>query len=118
MVKSFEHLVKKTATKKSKATAKKKTKELLDTFDKRIKTCSYIDSSELFKDCEEAWYLFVDFSKDCSWGDNDLSLIAASLIGDTLDNSDPSTKEEEKQIKIIFKRIDELGLDFFVNLEN
>lgn len=94
------------------------TKKLLETFDKRIKTCSYIDSSELFKDCKDAWNLFVEFIKDCSWGDNNLSLITADLIADTLDNSDPTTKEEEKQIKVVFKRIDDLGRDFYINLED
>ena len=95
-----------------------RTKKLLETFDKRIKTCSYIDSSELFKDCIDAWNLFVAFSEDCSWGDNNLSLITAGLIADTLDHSDPSCREEEEQIKIVFKRIDDLGRDFYVNLED
>ena len=95
----------------------------------RIVTTSFVEASDLFENCLEAWDVFCNSDPNCSWGDNNRTLINASYIGSVLEDYDvdeDSSPDLSEQISTVLKRIKETGGqlqdgsndDFYVDLEN
>jgi len=85
------------------------------------KTCEFYEASDLFEDCEFAWQRFTDSDPDCSWGNNNRTLVRAVLIYDALDRliTDEDDVNVELEMEAVKNRIKEqIGLDSYVDLEN
>jgi hypothetical protein len=83
-----------------------------------IQTCKYVSSSEIFKGLERAWDVFVNSSPDCTWGDNNRSLVTADVIVDSLELTDVDEGEEELQVNLALERLKEVPQDVYVDLES
>lgn len=83
-----------------------------------IKTCKYVEASEVFKNQDLAWDLFIESDPDCSWGDNNRTMVTADVIVDALENCDADEGDEEKQVKKVVKILRSLPQDMYVDLEN
>lgn len=84
-----------------------------------IKTCRYVEASEIFKDCPLAWELFVDGDPGCSWGDNNRTMVTSDTISNVTDTFLENIDEKhDDQIRIVNSRLDSLDADVFVDLEN
>lgn len=82
-----------------------------------IKTCRYVGASEIFKGLDLAWEVFCNSDPDCTWGDNNRSLVTADVIIDAIEASDMNDKESS-QAKKAFERLDSLEDDIYVDLES
>jgi hypothetical protein len=84
-----------------------------------IKTCRYVEATEIFKDCHLAWELFADGNPDCTWGSNNRTMVTpdviSNIIDDRLENIDET---HDKQINLVNSRLDSLEPDVYVDLEN
>lgn len=85
-----------------------------------VKTTVFVEASDLFKNCRGAWNAFTISEPNCSWGDNNRTLINASYIASVLEQYDSEDDGEEvaRQIQTVQDRIKELKDDFYVDLEN
>jgi hypothetical protein len=87
------------------------------------KTAEFVDATDLFEGCDKAWDYFCDSDPDCSWGNNNRTLVTADTIFDALHDFDGDVEDEEeeelgRQIDTVLERVKELGDDFYVDLEN
>lgn len=83
-----------------------------------IQTCQYVEASYVFKDCPLAWDVFSNGEPDCSWGDNNRTLVTPDLIFNLLDErSAENGKRAKAQIKTVLKRLVKLG-QTYIDLEN
>lgn len=91
-----------------------------------VESCRFVLASDVFKDCSDAWATFCDNDPDCSFGSNNRSMITVDVIRTTLENFlfededdvDYQPSEEEKQIKLVFERLDSIEHDVYIDLEN
>ena len=80
-----------------------------------IKTCQYVEASEVFKGFGLALDVFVNSDPNCTWGNNNRSMVTPDVIIDALENSD---EEEQTQVKKVVKILKSLPQDMYVDLEN
>lgn len=83
-----------------------------------IQTCKYVGAAEIFEGLDRAWDAFVNSSPDCTWGDNNRSLVTADVIVDSLELTDVDEGEEERQVNLALERLKEVPQDVYVDLEN
>ena len=82
-----------------------------------IRTCKFIDASDLFSDSVKAWNVFVNSDPDCSWGDNNRTMVSPKTIIDVLEDSEESSDD----IQLIIdkcKAIIEFSEPVYIDLEN
>ena len=84
----------------------------------KMETVEYVEADQLFSCCEKAWWAFCNGDPDCSWGDNSYTLITSTMIVEVLEGIVEEMDEEDKgEINIVLKRINDVGREFYVNLE-
>jgi hypothetical protein len=89
-----------------------------------IKTCQYVEVSEVFKDFPSAWDLFCNSDPDCTWGDNNRTLVTKDVIINALENvvddyeDDDYEDETGTEVKKVFDMLDQLEESVYVDLEN
>lgn len=83
-----------------------------------IKTCRYVEATEIFKGFGLAWDVFINSDPACTWGDNNRSMVTADVIIDALEQSDLNVGNEAKQVEQVVKILDTLEPDVYVDLEN
>lgn len=97
----------------------------------QINTCKYIEASCLFNGCNDIWSVFVNSEANCSWGQNNRSLVTKDVIVDALDNVIDRTEVvngtystvddvelDSKKVEDFFLRLDSLSEDVYIDLEN
>ena len=90
-----------------------------------VKQCSFVEPSEVFEGCPLALEVFAISEPQCSWGDNNRSLVTPDVIRTALEDAvslpdpedDEETTEEQKQVAIVVGRLDSLG-ETYIDLEN
>lgn len=83
-----------------------------------IKTCKFVEASEVFKDMDRAWEAFANSDPQCTWGGNNRSMCIGDVISDALEDIDLDEGAQEKQVRIVIERLKELGPDVYIDLEN
>jgi hypothetical protein len=83
-----------------------------------IKTCRYVEATEIFKGFGLAWDVFINSDPACTWGDNNRSMVTADVIINALEESDLNVGPEANQVKQVVKILDSLEPDVYVDLEN
>ena len=83
-----------------------------------IKTCKFVEMSDLFAGCRDMWDVFCDTDPECSWGDNNRTLVTAGFILGHLENVIEDS--DDPLLKIFSNRCKSLpdGLNTYVDLEN
>jgi len=84
----------------------------------KIKTCKYVEASEIFKDYGLAWDVFINSDPGCTWGDNNKSFVTADVIVDALENSDLNVGAEENHVRMVVEKLRSLPDEVYVDLEN
>lgn len=81
-----------------------------------IQTCQFVSATDVFKGCGLAWDVFAGGDPDCSWGDNNRTMVTPDVIIRVLeqDEHEGSTK---RQVTIALKRLEQLG-QTYVDLES
>lgn len=85
-----------------------------------IQAAPYVPASDIFKDQGNAWDLFFNGEPDCTWGDNNRTLVTPETISNCLDEclecaDDQATEDEVATVK---KRLESIPQGVYVDLEN
>lgn len=83
-----------------------------------IQTCKFVSASEIFKDLGLAWDVFINSDPQCTWGDNNRSLVTADVIYDAIEQSDLNEGNEERQVNLVLEKLKEIPQDVYVDLES
>ena len=83
-----------------------------------IKTCRYVEASEIFKGFGLDWDVFINSDPNCTWGDNNRSMVTPDVIINALEESDLNVGNEANQVEQVIKILDSLEPDVYVDLEN
>lgn len=83
-----------------------------------IQTCKFVSATELFKNQNLAWDAFINSDPNCTWGDNNRSLVTPDVIIDSLELTDFDAGDEEKQINVVLERLKKVPEGVYVDLEN
>jgi hypothetical protein len=83
-----------------------------------IQTCKFVGASEIFDGLGLAWDVFINSDPDCTWGDNNRSMVTADVIVDALELSDIDEGEQERQVNAVLERLKEIPQDVYVDLES
>jgi hypothetical protein len=89
-----------------------------------VKSCQFVEATEVFKDCMKAWDIFCESNPDCSWGDNNRTMVSRDVIVNAIESffdvededSDPNSTNA--QVKKVFARLDNLDEHTYIDLEN
>ena len=82
----------------------------------QIKTCKFVDASDVFEGCPDAWQVFMDSDPPVSWGDANRTMTTSELIQDTLGLWISEDDNVESQIHIVVNRLQ--NVDCYIDLEN
>jgi hypothetical protein len=83
-----------------------------------IQTCKYVNATEIFEGLGLAWDVFINSDPNCTWGDNNRSLVTADVIYDALELSDLNEGNEERQVNLALERLKEVPQGVYIDLEN
>jgi hypothetical protein len=82
-----------------------------------VKSCKFVEASQIFKDFPLAWDLFVNSDPSCTWGDNNRSMVTPDVISDALQNADADDKQA-KQVEAVVAKLASIEVNTYVDLEN
>ena len=82
-----------------------------------IKTCRYVEASEIFKGLSLAWEVFCNSNADCTWGDNNRTLVAADVIMNAIEQND-MTEAESIEVEKVYKILASIEPEVYVDLES
>jgi len=82
-----------------------------------IKSCKFVEATEIFKDCPRMWEAFVEGDPPCTWGDNNRTMVTPDVISNFLDDFD-FDEVHDVQKKLVNKRLDSLEDNVYIDLEN
>ena len=75
-----------------------------------VQTCSFIHASQIFENFTQMWDKFCENDPNCSWGDNNRSMITKNVIEEALMHED---------IPEDFQRVlDSIDTNMYIDLEN
>jgi hypothetical protein len=83
-----------------------------------IQTCKFVSASEIFKGLDRAWDVFINSDPQCTWGDNNRSLVTADVIVDAIEQSDIDEGEQDRQVNAVLEKLKEIPQDVYVDLES
>jgi len=83
----------------------------------KLRECSFVHASEVFKGLPKAWDAFSLSDPPFSWGDNNRTLVDADSMRRHLEDADPIDGKAHGQINRALARLEKLG-QTYVDLEN
>ena len=90
-----------------------------------VKSCQFVEATEVFKDCMKAYDIFCISEPDCSWGDNNRTMVSRDVIVNAIESFFDVEEDEEddsdptnEQVKKLFERLDNLNEHTYIDLEN
>ncbi len=81
-----------------------------------IKTCRFVDASDLFDGCPDAWQMFMDSDPPVSWGDANRTMVTPELMSFSLEECFSDDNEIAQQIDLVLNRLQKV--DVYIDLEN
>ena len=78
----------------------------------KIDKCLFVCGSDVFQGCSEAWSEFSESDPDCSWGNNNRSLVSRDFLLTALEEVDA------KNVEIVRERVERLPVAVYIDLEN
>jgi hypothetical protein len=78
----------------------------------KIDKCLFVCGSDVFRGCRETWLAFSESDPDCSWGNNNRSLVSRDFLLTALDEVDA------KGVEVVRERIERLPVEVYIDLEN
>jgi hypothetical protein len=87
----------------------------------KIKSCKFIEATEIFRDCPAAWEMFANSDPECSWGNNNRTMVTPDVIVGVIEDvydDDEFVTVEGKQVRLVFDRLEALEDHVYVDLEN
>ena len=83
-----------------------------------IKTCSFIDASDLFADCPDAWQVFMDSDPPVTWGDASRTMVSPEFMTFMLEDCFSDDNQIAQQIDSVLRKIKTIDYTTYIDLEN
>ena len=83
-----------------------------------IKTCSFIDASDLFIGCPDAWQVFMDSDTPVSWGDASRTMVSPEFMTFMLEDCFSDDNQIARQIDLVLNKVKNLDFTTYIDLEN
>jgi hypothetical protein len=85
-----------------------------------VETCQYIRASRIFKSHPEVYDVFCGASPDCSWGDNEMTMVTADFVSRTLESQMPFIDDNtlQKKCDYVLKKLDSVPSNVYIDLES
>jgi|688.fasta_scaffold1883247_2 hypothetical protein len=83
-----------------------------------IKTCKFIDASDLFVGCPDAWQMFMDSDPAVTWGDASRTLVSPEFMDFSLNDLFSDDNQITRQIELVLNKIKTLDFSTYIDLEN
>jgi hypothetical protein len=84
----------------------------------RIKTCSFVDASDLFMGCPDAWQEFMDSDPPVSWGDAHRTLVSPDFMDSVVSDIFSDDYQIAEQLNNVLRRVRSLKYETYIDLEN
>jgi hypothetical protein len=82
-----------------------------------VKTCTFVDASDVFEGCPDAWQVFLDQVGDSvHWGNANRTMTTSELVEDVLQSWDSFDEEVECQIGKVLANLQ--NVNCYIDLEN
>ena len=83
-----------------------------------IKTCNFIDASDLFEGCPDAWQSFLDSEPAVTWGDAHRTLVSPDFMTFAVSDCFSDDNQVAQQIDTVLNKIKTLDFHTYIDLEN
>lgn len=83
-----------------------------------METCEFVSASVIFHELPHAWEAVMDHSDDLTFGENNRSLVTGDVLFNLLDVLDYEEREWNNQVFQAAARLQAIGLQTYVDLEN
>ena len=84
----------------------------------KIKTCSFVDASDLFMGCPDAWQEFMDSDPPVSWGDAHRTLVSPEFMDSVVSDIFSDDNQIAEQLNNVLRRVRSLKYETYIDLEN
>ena len=84
----------------------------------KIKTCSFVDASDLFMGCPDAWQEFMDSDPPVSWGDAHRTLVSPDFMDSVVSDIFSDDNQIAEQLNNVLRRVPSLKYETYIDLEN
>jgi hypothetical protein len=84
----------------------------------KIKTCSFVDASDLFLGCPDAWQEFMDSDPPVSWGDAHRTLVSPDFMDSVVSDIFSDDYQIAEQLNNVLRRVRSLKYETYIDLEN
>lgn len=95
----------------------------------QVHQCRFVLASDLFAGCPMAMNAFANGDPDCSWGDNNRTMVTEDVIRRLLEDvvdipesdeplDDEPLDDEQQQTKLVLERLKNIPDDCYIDLEN
>lgn len=81
---------------------------------------SFVNGTDLFYGNPKAWDAFVESDPDCSWGNNNRTLVSSTFMQTVLSelDADDDDDDADEQIQKVLELVKTLPADVYIDLEN
>ena len=83
-----------------------------------IKTCSFIEASDLFTECADAWQLLLDSDPPVTWGDANRTMVSTDFMTFMLEDCFSDDNQIARQIELVLNKVKNLDFAIYIDLEN
>ena len=84
----------------------------------KIKTCSFVDASDLFQDCPDAWQEFMDSDPPVSWGDAHRTLVSPDFMDSVVSDIFSDDNQIAQQLDCVLRKVRSMKYETYIDLEN
>ena len=81
----------------------------------KIKTCSFVDASDLFMGCPDAWQEFMDSDPPVSWGDAHRTLVSPDFMDSVVSDIFSDDYQIAEQLNNVLRRVRSLKYETYID---
>jgi hypothetical protein len=83
-----------------------------------IRTCSFVEVTDIFAGCPDAWQMFIDSDPPVSWGDANRTLVSPEFMTFMLEDCFSDDNQIARQIDLVLYKVKNLDCTTYIDLEN
>jgi hypothetical protein len=84
----------------------------------KIKTCSFVEASDLFLGCPDAWQEFMDSDPPVTWGDAGRTLVSPDFMDSVVSDIFSDSNQTAQQLDCVLRRVRSMKYETYIDLEN
>ena len=83
-----------------------------------IKTCSFIEVSDIFLGCPDAWQDFMDSDPPYTWGDAGRTLVSPQSLEYVMELMFSDDEKIARQFELVLNKLKTVDDNVYIDLEN